>query len=183
MSGGPRPGWRIDDVLARTDLAALLDDLAEPAMFATRGRRWHCPLPEHDDHHASVTIHTDHRGHERWRCWSGDNNHRGDAVDLVRVTQGVPRVEALDWLASRAGMIPDRPLPAVAVRAPTIRAATVEVPLDPSVTRYVEACERVSKSARTHCLRPNQAVLTQPAKYRLTTATAADIVRWKDNYE
>jgi Toprim domain len=137
-----RPGWRIDDVLARTDLADLLDQLAEPAMFATRGRRWHCPLPDHDDHHASVTIHTDHRGHQRWRCWSGDSNHRGDAIDLVSVTQRLDRVNALDWLAARNGMVPDMPMPPVARREPVVR-PTVESPLDPCVIRYVEACEKI----------------------------------------
>jgi hypothetical protein len=137
-----RPGWRIDDVLARTDLADLLDQLAEPAMFATRGHRWHCPLPDHDDHHASVTIHTDHRGHQRWRCWSGDNNHRGDAIDLVSVTQRLDRVNALDWLAARNGMIPDMPMPPIARREPGVR-PTVETALDPCVIRYVEACEKI----------------------------------------
>jgi DNA primase len=147
VTGSRRPtdlqpgGWRIDDVLARTDLAALLDDLAQPAMYATRGRRWHCPVPDHDDHHASVTIHTDHRGHERWRCWSGDNNHRGDAIDLATLTQHTTRPEALDWLAQRAGMIPDLPLPAIAARKPT--ASRVDTPLDPAVTRYVGACEKI----------------------------------------
>ena len=140
--GGTRPGWRIDDVLARTDLADLLDQLAEPAMFATRGRRWHCPFPDHDDHHASVTIHTDHRALQRWRCWSGDNNHRGDAIDLVSVTQGLDRVNALDWLAARNGMIPDMPSPPVVRREPVVR-PTVETPLDPCVIRYVEACEKI----------------------------------------
>jgi hypothetical protein len=137
-----RPGWRIDDVLARTDLADLLDQLAEPAMFATRGRRWHCPLPEHDDHHASVTIHTDHRGHQRWRCWSGDSNHRGDAIDLVSATQRLDRVNALDWLAARNGMIPDAPLPPIARREPVVR-PSVATPFDPCVVRYVEACEKI----------------------------------------
>ncbi len=147
MTGSRRPtdsqpgGWRIDDVLARSDLAALLDELAQPATYATRGRRWHCPVPDHDDHHASVTIHTDHRGHERWRCWSGDDNHRGDAIDLVTLTQHSTRPEALDWLAQRAGMIPDLPLPAPAVRKPT--SSRVDVPLDPAVARYVGACEKI----------------------------------------
>jgi hypothetical protein len=142
VSRNQRPLWRIDDVLARTDLADLLDQLAEPAMFATRGRRWHCPLPDHDDHHASVTIHTDHRGHQRWRCWSGDGNHRGDAIDLVSVTQRLDRVNALDWLAARNGMIPDVPLPPVARREPVVR-PPVETPLDQCVIRYVEACEKI----------------------------------------
>ncbi len=143
MTGGQQPRWRIDDVLARTDLAELLDQLAEPAMYATRGRRWHCPVPEHDDRHASVTIHTDHRGHERWRCWSGDDNHRGDAVDLVRVSQRIGRVEAIDWLAQRAGMFPDRPLAVVAPKPPSRTEPKADVALDPSVVQYVKACERI----------------------------------------
>jgi DNA primase len=136
-----RVHWEIDDVLARTDLASLLDRLAQPAMFAVRGRRWHCPVPEHDDHHASVTIHTDHRGHERWRCWSGDNTHRGDAIDLVTTTQHIGRPEALDWLAHRAGMIAGHPLSAIAPKKPTATRETI--PLDPAVVRYVEACEKI----------------------------------------
>ena len=143
VTRGEQPGgrWRIEDVLDRTDLATLLDHLAEPATHSVRGRRWHCPLPEHDDHHASVTMHTDHRGHERWRCWSGDDTHRGDAIDLAAATQHLPRAEAIDWLAQRAGMIPDHPLPAAA-RKPRRSAPTV-VPLDPAVTRYADACERI----------------------------------------
>lgn len=139
-SGQPAVRWRIEDVLARTDLTALLDHLAEPATHSVRGRRWHCPLPEHDDHHASVTMHTDHRGHERWRCWSGDDTHRGDAIDLVAATQHLVRAEAIDWLAQRAGMIPDQPLPAARKPRPTTQAV---VPLDPCVTRYAAACERI----------------------------------------
>ena len=58
-SGNPRgPRWEIADVLARTDLGRLLDELAIPGTHNIRGRRWHCPMPDHDDHHASVTIHT-----------------------------------------------------------------------------------------------------------------------------
>jgi hypothetical protein len=139
MMGSPR--WPIDDVLARSDLAALLDELSIPATHSIRGRRWHCPLPEHDDQHASVTMHTDRRGHERWRCWSGDDNHRGDAVDLVVATQGLDRSDAIDWLARRIGMVPDMPMPAA--RPPRVAGAVEFVPLDPIVIQYVEACERI----------------------------------------
>jgi DNA primase len=139
--GGHGARWRIEDVLDRTDLAALLDEIAQPATHSMRGRRWHCPLPEHDDHHASVTMHIDHRGHERWRCWSGDGTHRGDAIDLIAATQHVSRAEAIDWLAQRAGMVPDRPLPAPA-RKPQ-PAHPTHVPLDPAVVRYAGACERI----------------------------------------
>lgn len=133
--------WQIADVLDRTDLAQLLDEIAQPATHSTRGRRWHCPLPEHEDHHASVTMHTDHRGHERWRCWSGDDSHRGDAIDLISVTQRMSRADAIDWLAQRAGMVPDRPLPPPARKRRPRR--PTHVPLDPVVVRYAKACERV----------------------------------------
>jgi DNA primase len=139
--GQRSPRWAIEDVLARTDLAALLDELAQPATHAIRGRRWHCPIPDHADHHASVTMHTDHRGHERWRCWSGDHTHRGDAIDLVTATQHMTRGDAIEWLASRAGMIPDRPLPPITRKPHTAR--PMVVPLAPAVVRYVEACERI----------------------------------------
>lgn len=137
----PRPPWQIDDVLARTDLTSLLDHLAEPATHTFRGRRWHCPVPGHDDRHPSVTVHTDHRGHERWRCWSGDDTHRGDAIDLVAATQHLSRADAIDWLARRAGMTPDQPLPPITRRPRPAQAAYV--PLDPAVTRYAQGCERI----------------------------------------
>jgi hypothetical protein len=140
-TGGRGARWRIEDVLDRTDLAALLDEIAQPATHSARGRRWHCPLPEHDDHHASVTMHTDHRGHERWRCWSGDDTHRGDAIDLITATQRFSRAEAIDWLAQRAGMIPDQPLPAPARKPRPAR--PTHVPLDPAVAQYAGACERI----------------------------------------
>lgn len=134
------PRWSVDDVLARTDLTGLLDELAEPASTALRGRRWHCPVAGHDDRHASVSIHTDARGHQRWRCWSGDDTHRGDAIDLVRITRNLEHRDALDWLARRAHLSPDQPLPPPA-RRPTPPAQIM--PLDPLVTQYAQACEQI----------------------------------------
>ena len=90
--------WTIADVLDRTDLRALLDEYAVPDR---EGRRWHCPLSNHEDHHASVTMHRDHRGHERWRCWSGDRDHRGDAIDLVQAVRLCDRATAIEELAAR----------------------------------------------------------------------------------
>jgi hypothetical protein len=135
----PRPRWPIDAVLDRTDLARLLDELAEPAGSA-RIRKWHCPVGDHDDHHASVTMHRDARGHERWRCWSGDNSHRGDAIDLAQVVRRTDRRAAIDWLAGRVGLHPDIPLPPPVKRPPTPPPPTR---LDESVTRYARACHRI----------------------------------------
>ena len=138
-----RARWEIADVLDRTDLATLLDELTQPAGRLGPGRRWHCPLPDHDDHHASVTMFRDRHGHERWRCWSAD--HRGDAIDLVTVSRGGVRADAIDWLATRAGMIPDRPLPPIQPkRVPPSRAPAVVV--SPLVERYVRIGEGVLRS-------------------------------------
>lgn len=145
-----RHRWTIDEVLDRTDLAALLDELSQPAGHAMgRGRKWHCPAPYHEDTRASVTMFRDHSGHERWRCWSGD--HRGDAIDLVTTVTGRDRADAIEWLANRAGMFPDRPLPPIRPRASTAPPAARV--MDPLVSRYVHACHRVlhaSAGRRVH---------------------------------
>ena len=139
---GPRdrPSWRIGDVLDRTDLSVLLDELTQPAGRLGPGRRWHCPMRDHDDHRASVTMFRDRHGHERWRCWSAD--HRGDAVDLVVAVSGRSREDAVEWLAGRAGMIPDRPLPAIQAKKTPALAEPARV-MDPAVAGYVRACAAV----------------------------------------
>lgn len=134
-----RAHWPIGDVLDRTDLAALLDELTAASGPLGPGRKWHCPIADHDDHHASVTMFRDRHGHERWRCWSAD--HRGDAIDLVAGVRRCDRLEAVDWLATRAGLIPDRPLPPIPIKRTQPVAAAVEP--SPLVERYVRVCESV----------------------------------------
>lgn len=141
MTTNTRPRWTIGDILDRTDLAALLDEHAA-ATGAGHRRRWHCPVPDHHDSRASVTMHTDARGHERWRCWSGDDTHRGDAIDLVMVTHRLDRGAAIEHLAARAGLRLDEPLPPPR-RRPTPTAPTRPVPLDPAVATYAGACEKI----------------------------------------
>jgi DNA primase len=143
-SGVGSPGHgRIDDVLERTDLAQLLDELAVPAAGAMRGHRWHCPLSTHDDRHPSVSMFSDHSGHQRFRCWSGDDTHRGDAIDLVMAVRGCSRVDAVGWLAGRLGLEPTE------VSRPLRRPSPASAPQrqltdpDPAVIRYVEMCERM----------------------------------------
>ncbi|MCU0310690.1 MAG: toprim domain-containing protein [Acidimicrobiales bacterium] len=141
MHARTRTRWTITDVLDRTDLAGLLDDYS-PAEGQGHRRRWHCPVPDHHDHHASVTMATDAHGHERWRCWSGDDTHRGDAIDLVMITQRTDRAAAIEHLAQRAGICLDEPLPAPRPR-PVPTRPVGPVPLHESVHRYVAACENV----------------------------------------
>ena len=130
--------WPIRDVLDRTDLGALLDEVTT-ATGAGGRRRWHCPLADHLDAHPSVTIHRDHHGHERWRCWSGDDTHRGDAVDLIAKVHGLDRSAAINELAARAGMQPNQPLPPP---RPTLVVPVVRE-LNPAVVIYAQACERL----------------------------------------
>jgi DNA primase len=133
--------WSITDILDRTDLAALLDEHTTATGEGHR-RRWHCPVPDHDDHHASVTMAADAHGHQRWRCWSGDDTHRGDAIDLIMITQRTDRATAIEHLAQRAGLSLDEPLPPARPRPAPPRPAG-PVPLHESVHRYVAACENV----------------------------------------
>lgn len=130
-------------MLDRTDLSVLLDELATPSTRFGPGRRWHCPMPEHADHRASVTMYRDRHGHERWRCWSGD--HRGDAIDLVAVTTHRDRGEAIEWLAQRAGMFPGRALPPIRPRRAPDSPAAATV-MDRIVERYVQGCARILRS-------------------------------------
>ena len=136
--------WPIGDVLDRTDLAALLDELTEGSGRLGPGRKWHCPIADHDDHHASVTMFRDRHGHERWRCWSAD--HRGDAIDLVAGVRRCDRLEAVDWLATRAGLIPDRPLPPIPIKR--TQSVTAAVEPSPLVERYVRVCESVLRGSQ-----------------------------------
>ena len=138
----PTSRWVIGDILERTDLAVLLDELTQSSGRLGPGRRWHCPIPDHDDHRASVSMFRDRHGHERWRCWSAD--HRGDAVDLVIATSNRTRAEAIDWLATRAGMSPDRPLPAIQPKRTPIPGPSATV-MSPLVDRYVRVCESVMR--------------------------------------
>jgi hypothetical protein len=134
--------WRIDEVLQRCNLAVLLDELATPADGALRGRRWHCPLPSHEDQHPSVSMFTDRAGHQRWRCWSGEDTHRGDAVDLVIAVRHCSRRDAIEWLADRLALQPDQPAPTRRLPPTPAPPITPSDP-DPAVVRYVEMCERI----------------------------------------
>jgi hypothetical protein len=136
--------WGIDEVLERTDLVRLLDELAVAADGGLRARRWHCPLALHEDRHPSVSMFTDRAGHQRWRCWSGDDNHRGDAIDLVVAVRRCSQVEAVEWLASRLGIGPaDGPVQRGLRSRPVPAQPAPPAEPDPSLVRYVGACERI----------------------------------------
>jgi len=127
-----------DELLRRVDLHALLDELSPaPAIRLGPTARWRCIDPGHDDQHPSVTMHIDRRGIPRWRCWSG--GHGGTAIDALLVARGLTVAQAIEELGQRSGLELDRgPVerrPGAVPRAP--------IPLDPTVRRYAEACERI----------------------------------------
>ena len=130
-----------DELLARTDLAALADELL--GFHAGNGRhaRWPSPVPNHPQTGRTppMSIFVDHRGIERWTCFATGAN--GTAIDLVMTATGRSVGDAMAWLAERARL--DRPPPE---RPPIPKRRPPEPPRrEPSAAlrAYVEACERL----------------------------------------
>lgn len=94
-----------DEVLARTDLSALADELLGPHRGRGRSTAWPCPDPGHGSQTGRtppVSLFRSPSGDERWRCHACSAG--GTAADLVMTTQGVSFGEALALLAGRAGL-------------------------------------------------------------------------------
>ena len=131
-----------DELLARTDLAALADELLGFHVGNGRNARWPSPVPNHPQTGRTppMSIFVDHRGIERWTCFATGAN--GTAIDLVMVATGRSVGDAITWLAERARL--DRP---PTERPPPVRRAPPPpAPArDPSgaLQEYVEACERI----------------------------------------
>ena len=130
-----------DDLLRRTDLAGLLDELSPaPATRLGQNARWRCIDAGHDDQHPSITMFTDRRGIPRWKCWSG--GHGGTAIDALLVARGGTITDALIELERRSGHTPDiarpRPIPR---QSPAFVEPRTEP--DPAMLDYVAACERI----------------------------------------
>jgi hypothetical protein len=130
-----------EELLARTDLAALADELLGFHVGNGRSARWPSPVPNHPQTGRTppMSIFVHHRGIERWTCFATGTN--GTAIDLVMVATGRNIGEAMAWLAERARL--DR---APGVRAPVVRRSPAPPPVrEPSgaLKEYVEACERI----------------------------------------
>ena len=101
------------EVLAHTDLAALLTSLSGPPVGTGRSARWPCFSPDHPDEHPSVTMFVDRKGIERWRCWS--DGHAGTAIDAVMighnldVARRAPLAPGTSWPPARASAARPRP--------------------------------------------------------------------------
>jgi hypothetical protein len=130
-----------DALLARTDLAALADELLGYHVGDGRNARWPSPVTNHPQTGRTppMSIFTDHRGVERWTCFATGAN--GTAIDLVTIATGRSVADAMAWLAERAHL--DRePLE----RPSPLRRTPREPPRrEPSAAlrAYVEACEGI----------------------------------------
>ena len=132
-------GWDRDDLLARTDLRVLLTSIGGEPSRSGPSARWRCPAADHPDEHPSVSVFTDRRGVERWRCWSG--GHAGTAIDVILAARpGITMRAARDDLGARAGLTSG-----IVDRAPprTRPVERVPVPLHESVLEYIDACEKL----------------------------------------
>ena len=127
-----------DELLRRIDLATLLDELSpSPAVRLGPNARWRCIDTQHDDQHPSVTMFTDQRGIQRWKCWSG--GHGGTAIDAILAARGGTVGEAIAALEQRAGLVRMDPVPVRPAAVAALRPTTV----DPALLDYVAACERI----------------------------------------
>ncbi|HWL44566.1 MAG TPA: toprim domain-containing protein [Ilumatobacter sp.] len=121
----------VRELLDRTSLADLLTSLGGPPVGSGHHARWPCIAPDHDDAHPSVTMFTDRRGVERWRCWSDGRN--GTAIDAVMVAHRLGTGDAMRWLAEHYGNLPP------AEHRPTTTQQHRD--LSNSLRRWVHDCE------------------------------------------
>lgn len=130
-----------DEVLARTDLSELCDDLLGPHKGHGKTLSWRCPEPNHGPQTGAtppVTVFNSRGGTERWHCHGCGAG--GTAIDLVMRTQGIGFREALDVLGRLAGAPETEPVPPRHLRAvpdPRIPAAEPS----PALEAYVSGCE------------------------------------------
>src|SRR5581483_9122441 len=135
-------GYDRNDVLGRTDLAGLCDELLGPRRGRGHSASWPCPDPGHGPQTGRtppVSVFQTRDGTERWRCHACGAG--GTAIDLVMRADGVGFREAVQRLGVRAG-VPEAERPRVVpLQRPPVSppAATAEV--SPALEAYVGACE------------------------------------------
>ena len=77
---------------------------------------------------------TDHKGIQRWRCWSGD--HAGTAVDALMLHHRIDLPTALRELETRAGITPPSP----PIGTPTAIRTPPRATISPEALEYIDAC-------------------------------------------
>jgi DNA primase len=97
VSSGDRSDFK-ELVRARTDIAQLI---GERVTLQSRmgGRELVGLCPFHDDHNPSLRVYADRQSYKCWSCGEG-----GDCFAFVQKTEGVDFRDALELLATRAGL-------------------------------------------------------------------------------
>jgi hypothetical protein len=91
------------DVQALKENLRIGDVLAWLEIAYPEGRRLpriKCPLPEHEEKTASCVIFT---ATDSWWCFGCQQG--GDAIDLVRLVEGLSFPQAAEWVAERLGTV------------------------------------------------------------------------------
>ena len=101
-TAGYRDREDLAELVARVDLAALVEEHAGPGQRQGAGWVYSCPHPGHPDAHPSFTVKRDAHGVERAKCWSVCA-WSGDALDLVQWLRGCDVAEAAQYLRARTG--------------------------------------------------------------------------------
>lgn len=93
-----------DQILARTDLGGLADELLGPHSGPARSPTWSCPNPNHAQTGRTppVTVFDGQGGFERWHCHGCGAG--GTAIDLVMAVRRVGVRDALEHLAGHSGI-------------------------------------------------------------------------------
>lgn len=144
QAGQRRAYYDRDEVLGRTDLASLADELLGGHAGRGRSAKWPSPVPGHPQTGKSppMSVFTTRRGDQRWTCFA--TGESGTAIDLVMMRSNCSFGDAIVWLAQRAGVgsidpsTPVRPQrPAVERSKPPERQR-----VRGRVEAYVATCER-----------------------------------------
>jgi len=93
------PREPLADLVARVDLAALVEQYAGPGKRSGASVLFSCPNPAHPDRHPSFEVNT---RTNRARCYSACG-FSGDALDLVAWLEGLPTGEAAKRLRAHLG--------------------------------------------------------------------------------
>jgi hypothetical protein len=134
-------GYDRNDVLCRTDLAGLCDELLGPRRGRGHSASWSCPDPGHGPQTGQtppVTVFETRDGTERWRCHACGAG--GTAIDLVMRIDGVGFREALGRLGARTNA-PESEGPVVPLHRPRPAQLAPSAEASVALEAYVGACE------------------------------------------
>lgn len=136
-------GYDRNDVLERTDLAALADELLDGHVGTGRSAMWRCPMPTHGQTGKTppVNIFVGRTGQQRWHCHGCGAG--GTAIDLVQVIHGFDFKSALEVLGQRVqAPTTARHAPRARPQASSLRPQGRSGPMSDDAMTYIAACEQ-----------------------------------------